>query len=72
MRIGIVGREGPRKLSSLRGRGLDRNLLSGDREAEGRLFQSVSAQNIASAKLGIRFNYSGLCCGREIPNFRIL
>jgi hypothetical protein len=42
---------------SLRGRGLDRNLLSGDREAEGRLFQSLSAQNIASSKLGISFNY---------------
>ena len=57
MRIGIVGREGPRRLSSLRGRGLDRNLLSGDREAEGWLFRFPSAQNIACAKLAICINY---------------
>ena len=53
-------------------RGLDRNLLSGNQELEGWLFRSPSAQNIASAKWAICINYSGSCCGREIPNFCIL
>jgi hypothetical protein len=57
MRIGIVGLEGPRRFSSLRGRGLDRNLLSRDREAEGWLFRFPSAQNSACAKLAICINY---------------